>query len=576
MTTAEGAARRTPPARGRLLGLLPGGRGHVLAFAAGSTVTAVLIVAQADLLAALLAGGFAGAAPAWPLIAALAAVVCVRAALWFGLEALARRAADAVKARLRTELLDRAQRGGPGWLAGRRRGELVTLATRGLDALDPYVTGYLPALVPAVVVPVAILIRLTAADWGSALIILLTLPLIPVFGALVGAHTRDATLRQWRSLERLGGHFADVVAGLPTLRVFGRARAQAEVVRRIADAHRGATMRTLRIAFLSALVLELVASVSVALVAVPVGLRLLDGQLTLHVALLVLILAPEAYLPLRALGTRFHASAEGLAVAERAFGVIDDETRVAAAPGAAGPPPGARAGGAPAVRLEGVTVRYPGRDRPALAEVSLEIRPGERVALVGPSGAGKSTLLALVLGFARADSGRVLLGGADAAAFTDADWARWRAGLGWIGQRPHLFAGTLAENIALAEPSAPSDAVEAAARAARVDAFAAELPEGYATRLGERGAGLSAGQRQRVALARAVLRDPPLLLLDEPTAHLDGRSEAAVLAATSALLTGRTAVLVTHRPALLAHADRVVTLRDGRIAAARATGSADD
>jgi ATP-binding cassette subfamily C protein/ATP-binding cassette subfamily C protein CydD len=304
-------------------------------------------------------------------------------------------------------------------------------------------------------------------------------------------------------------------------------------------------------------VLELCASLSLALVAVPIGLRLLGGSLDLTTALLVLLLAPEAYLPLRAMGTRFHASMEGVAAADAAFAVLDDEPDHAGGGTRAVP-----VGGAPEIRLENVTVRYPGRETPALEDVSLTISPGERVALVGESGGGKSTLLHLVLGFVQPSSGRVLVDGTD---LRELDLARWRARLAFVAQRPHLFATSVADNIRLGAPTASLEDVRKAAAAAHAD-FVEDLPEGFGTVLGERGTNLSAGQRQRVALARAFCRPAAsVLLLDEPTARLDGRSEAAVVTATAELAQGRTAVIVAHRPAMIDLADRVIRIHDGRV-----------
>jgi ATP-binding cassette subfamily C protein/ATP-binding cassette subfamily C protein CydD len=505
----------------------------------------------------VLSGAFAVAA-----LFPMALVVVARGALGWAQGVLAGRTATALKSVLRRKLLSRYQDMfedlGP---AAYRSGELVTLAGRGLDALDPYLTGYLPAVAVAGVVPVAVLIRIFVADLGTAVIILLTLPLIPVFGALVGWTTRTVTERQWRALARLGGHFLDVVRGLPTLRAFGRARYQASVIHDVAEAHRAATMRTLRVAFLSSLVLELVASLSLALVAVPVGLRLLSGSLDLHTALLVLLLAPEAYLPLRAMGAKFHAAMEGVAAADEAFAVInpaEEDAGPRRQEAAAAPP----AGSPPEIRLEGVTVRYPGRDDPALDDVSLVIAPGERVAIVGPSGAGKSTLLHLLLGFVTPSRGRVLVDGTDLAGL---DLDQWRRLLAFVPQRPHLFASSVADNIALGSGAAPGE-IHAAAAAAQAAEFVEELPDGYDTTLGERGANLSAGQRQRVALARAFCRPgAEALLLDEPTARLDGRSEAAVVEATRKLAEGRTAIFVAHRPAIIDLADRVIRLDGGRL-----------
>ncbi|GAA5070127.1 ATP-binding cassette subfamily C protein/ATP-binding cassette subfamily C protein CydD [Thermocatellispora tengchongensis] len=526
---------------------------HLALCLAAAVLAGLLVLAQAELLAGVLSGGFAPSA-LW----VLAGVIAVRALLGWVQGVAAGRTAGGVKSALRRRLLGRLHDLGPARLTRHRSGELVTLTGRGLDALDPYLTGYLPAVAVAGIVPVAVLARLFAADLASAVIVLVTLPLIPVFGALVGWHTKAVTERQWHALSRLGGHFLDVVRGLPTLRAFGRARYQAGVIKQVADAHRGATMRTLRVAFLSSLVLELAASLSLALVAVPIGLRLLSGSLDLHTGLLVLLLAPEAYLPLRVMGTRFHASMEGVAAADQAFAVLDAEGGPERAAGAAKVPEGV-----PEIRLEHVTVRYPGRDDPALRDVSLTIAPGERVALVGESGAGKSTLLHLLLGFVRPAEGRVLVGGVDLASL---DLDAWRARLAFVPQRAHLFAASVADNIRLGAQAAGDADVRAAAEAAQAAEFVEALPQGYDTVLGERGADLSAGQRQRIALARAFCRPgASVLLLDEPTARLDGRSEAAVVAATAALAEGRTAVVVAHRPAMIELADRVIHLSEGRV-----------
>jgi ATP-binding cassette, subfamily C, bacterial CydD len=539
----------------RLLRRIPAARRHLAALGLLGVAAAVLVIGQATALAAVLAAAAHGRLDR-PALAWLLLAVALRAAQTWAQGVVAARAAATVKARLRAELLTTVGGHGPGWLAGQRAGEIATLTGRGLDALDAYFTGYLPQLVLAVTVPVAVLARLVFADWGSAVIVAVTLPLIPIFGALLGWQAQAATQRQWRRLSLLGGHFLDMVAGLPTLRAFGRAGAQVATVRKMADGHRVATMRTLRIAFLSALVLELVATLSVALVAVPIGLRLLEGGLALQTALLVLLLAPEAYLPLRAAGSRFHASMEGLTVLDQTFSLL-------------GRAPSDTGGGNKVpllaeIRFERVTVAY--ERTTALRDVSFTIRPGERVALIGPSGGGKSTLLALLLGFVQPTSGRVLVGDTDLA---DVDMEQWRRNLAWVPQHPHLFAASLAENIRLGgSGSGPATraraSLAAAVTGAHLDEVVAALPDGLETVLGERGHGLSSGQRQRVALARAFLRDAPLLLLDEPTARLDGASEALVLAATRRLAQGRTALLVAHRPALLAGVDRVLRVDGGR------------
>ncbi|HEX6969369.1 MAG TPA: thiol reductant ABC exporter subunit CydD [Micromonosporaceae bacterium] len=545
----------------RLPRRVPAIRRPLLLLAVLGATAAGLVIAQATALTGLLVAAADHRLDRIALAAFLTAVAARATVSWLQ-GVVAARAATTAKATLRTDLLHAVNRRGPGWLSGQRAGELATLTGRGLDALDSYFTGYLPQLVLSVAVPAAVLARLFFADWGSALIILSTLPLMPIFGALLGWHAQAATERQWRRLARLGGHFLDMVAGLATLRAFGRTRAQVDVVRRMADQHRAATMRTLRIAFLSALALEAIATLSVALVAVPVGLRLLGGGLTLSTALLVLLLTPEAYLPLRAAGSRFHASMEGLTVLDEALTLLDepDPTRPATPPATAAVPPSPKE-----IRFEGVTVAY---DRTtALRDVSLTIRAGERIAIIGPSGAGKSTLLGLLLGFITPTQGRILIDGAELA---DLDLDAWRRQLAWVPQRPHLFAASLAENIRLGAPDATPAALRAAVRAAALDDVVAALPNGLDTVLGERGHGLSSGQRQRVALARAFLRaqtsgHAPIVLLDEPTARLDGASEAAVLAATRRLIADRTALLVAHRPALLQDADRVLRVADGHV-----------
>jgi ATP-binding cassette subfamily C protein CydCD len=547
----------------RLLRYARATRFFLVAVIALGGVGAGLVIAQAMLIAGVVVGAFQHGRSAGDLVtplSLLAAVACGRGLVSWLTELAAHRASAAVKSELRERLLDRAAALGPGWLSGQRTGSLVTLATRGVDALDDYFSRYLPQLGVAVVVPVAVLARIVTEDWMSAAIIVVTLPLIPLFMILIGWATQARMDRQWGLLSRLSGHFLDVVAGLPTLKVFGRAKAQAESIRRITGEYRQATLRTLRIAFLSSFALELLATLSVALVAVTIGMRLVHGDMDLYVGLVILVLAPEAYLPLRQVGAQYHAAAEGLAAAEEIFTVL--ETPVPAS-GTAAVPTGAMA-------FDAVTVRYPGRSTDAMTDVSFTVEPGETVALVGPSGVGKSTLLNVLLGFVRPTEGRVRIGGADLA---DLDLREWRSRIAWVPQRPHLYVGTIAENVRLARPDADDTAVRRALRDAGALEFVDALPEGADTVLGEDGAGLSAGQRQRLALARAFLADRPVLLLDEPTAALDGATEADVVAAVRRLAVGRTVLLVVHRPALLEVADRVVRLRLPAASASRLTAS---
>ncbi|MFF3496452.1 thiol reductant ABC exporter subunit CydD [Streptomyces sp. NPDC002795] len=537
----------------------------LIAVVALGAAGAGLVIAQAMLIAEVVVGAFQHGLDVAELrtpLLLLAAVAAGRGLVAWLTELAAHRASAAVKSELRRRLLERAARLGPGWLSGQRTGSLVALATRGVDALDDYFSRYLPQLGLAVVVPVAVLARVVTEDWVSAAIIAGTLPLIPIFMMLIGWATQSRMDRQWRLLSRLSGHFLDVVAGLPTLKVFGRAKAQAESIRKITGEYRKATMRTLRIAFLSSFALELLATLSVALVAVTIGMRLVHGEMDLYIGLVILVLAPEAYLPLRQVGAQYHAAAEGLAAAEEIFAVLESPL----------PEAGTRdvpsAGG---IGFESVSVRYEGRSSEAVSDVSFKVAEGETVALVGPSGAGKSTLVSALLGFVRPCGGRISVGGVDLA---EVRREAWHARVAWVPQRPQLYAGSIADNVRLARPEADDAAVLAALREAGALEFVEALPEGMASVLGEDGAGLSAGQRQRLALARAFLADRPVVLLDEPTAALDGGTEAGIVDAVRRLAVGRTVLLVVHRPALLAVADRVVRIEAPGAVPAQARGAA--
>ncbi len=537
--------------------LLASGRLAAVALAAAIAIGALgagLAVAQAWLLARSISGGFLGGEglpQLGPPLAALAAVLAARALLSWVAEIVAQRISGVVKSDLRRRLLARTVALGPRWASEARSGEVALLATRGLDALDGYFARYLPQLALAVIVPLVVIVCLATADLVAALTVLLTVPLIPVFMVLVGRMSEARRRRRWAALSRLAHRFLDVVAGLPTLRAYGRADAQVAILRRATDAYRVETMGTLRVAFLSALVLELLATISVALVAVGIGLRLATGGMALEVGLFALVLAPEAYLPLRRLGAEFHASEEGRTAAAKAFEIIDTP-----------PLPGGGRTAMPELRggrlvVDGVSVLQPGRDMAAPARLSLAVRPGEVVALTGPSGAGKSTLLAAVLGLVEPSAGQILVEEADGTAIDvrDLDGDRWRAAIAWVPQDPFLVPGSVADNIRLVAPGASDAAIAAGLAEVGLGDVSPSLV------LGERGAGLSSGQRRRIGVARALLRGSPLLLLDEPTAGLDEVAEAAVLAAVArAAREGAAVLLVAHRPAAAALADRAVAV----------------
>jgi thiol reductant ABC exporter CydD subunit len=545
----------TRPSDRRLLRYARPARAYLIGLVLVTAAIAGLVILQAQLLATAIAGTFSGGLGLSALggtVVALAAVVAARAALAWAIEALSYRASAGVKSQLRRDLLRRSVELGPRWLATRRAGELATLTTVGVDALDAYFAKYLPQVVLAVVIPLAVVARLLAADPLSAAIIIVTLPLIPLFMALVGATTADRTRRRWRELARLSHHFLDVVAGLPTLRVFGRAKAQAKSVGEVTDAYRRATLGTLRLAFLSALVLELLATFSVALVAVAIGLRLEGGHLGLRAGLLVLVLAPEAYLPLRQLAVQYHASADGLAAAAEVFDVL--ETPAVPAEHSRAEPVPVRT--VRAVRVEDLLVRHSGRSQPAPAGAAFRFAAGEVVALAGASGSGKSTLIGVLLGFITPDAGGVVIEeDTGERSLGQLDMRAWRAQVAWVPQDPVLQHGTVESNIRLGRPDAPPEAVERAAWRAALREVELDRP------VGEGGSGLSAGQRRRVAVARALVTERPVLLLDEPTAGLDAATEALVLASVRELARdGRLVLMVAHRPAVLEAADRVVTL----------------
>ncbi|GAA4711222.1 thiol reductant ABC exporter subunit CydD [Nocardioides conyzicola] len=509
--TDPAVRRQLAPARRQLaVVLVAGGIGSLLLVGQAWAVTELILAALDD-----------GAVGAWA--AVVVAVFAARALTGWTTDAMAARAAAVVGSDVRRRVVGAILRDGG---AGGSTGELAGLATRGAAAAEPYLTRYVPALVLAGVLPVVTLVAIATQDPMSALIVLVTLPLIPVFGILVGLATRDRARLQWRALASLSGHFLDVMRGLPTLVAFRRAEAQSSTIRAITDRYRRRTLQTLQIAFASSAVLELVATLSVALVAVTVGIRLSNGDLDLQTALVVLLLAPEAYWPLRRVGAEFHAAAEGVATFEAASELVD----------AGDPTPHRRPG---SMRLEHVSVLRPGRAVPALDDVSLAVPDRGVLAVTGPSGCGKSTLLAVLAGLLEPTSGTV--------------HGPTRDRIAWLPQRPVFVSGTVADNLRLALPDATDDQLRSALRSVA-------LPVDLDTRLGEDGTTLSAGERARLALARVVLAARPYVLLDEPTAHLDAATERVIAETVRELGRTSSVVVVAHRPALVALADRVVAL----------------
>jgi ATP-binding cassette, subfamily C, bacterial CydD len=519
---------------------------------------AVLTLVQATLLARIVARAFDGASlgAVESALVLLALVFALRGLLAWAFEVAGARAASTVLSELRLELVARRLRAQPAALDGVTGGEISAAGIQGVDALAAYFGRYLPQVVLACIVPLAVIGWVAAIDLTSALIMLVTLPLVPVFMWLIGRYTEERTREQWTALRLLSTHFLDVVRGLPTLRLLNRSRAQLEALREVGERYRRATMGSLRITFLSGSVLELGATLGVALVAVTIGVRLVGGNIGLEAGLTVLVLAPELYLPLRRLGAQYHASAEGIEVADRILALLEAPDEVGARGALAAPSPRVAV-----VRFENVAFAYPSRPALVLDGLDLELLPGETLALVGDSGTGKSTVANLLLRLAAPTSGRVTVGGVDLA-HCDAD--TWRRQLAWVPQQPTLFRGTVADNIALGRRAATEQEIYTAARDAGADGFVRGLPAGYDTVVGDGGRPLSAGERRRIALARAFLRDAPLVVLDEPTADLDPESAALVGRAVERLRAGRTLLLIAHRPELANLADRIVLLEHGR------------
>ena len=560
--------------------LLPSGAGSpaggLAPAVACGTLAGVAVLAQAALLcrvvdAAFLRGGtLASLAPA---LLALAALALARAGLLWLQEVLAQRFSGRVRVALRDRLARRLLALGPRFASGERTGELANTLVGGVEALDAYLAQYLPQAALSAIVPALVLAAVAWSDPFSALVLLVTFPLVPLFMWLIGSAAEARTRRQWTTLARLAARFHDALSGLATLRAFGRAGDEARVLEQVGERHRAVTMEVLRLAMVSALALEALATLGTAVVAVQVGLRLLYGWLEFAPALFVLVLAPEFYRPLRALGASFHAGMAGREAATRMAGILESEGPLAApavlvdgraveASSPAGrPSPGTDARRAPRLVFEGVGFSYGGTSA-ALEGFSLEIPAGETVALVGPTGAGKTTVAHLLLRFLEPSAGRILV---DGEPLTGLAPEAWRQRVAWVPQQPRLIHATLRENLVLGRPDATSDAIERALALARLDGLVRELPRGLDTELGEGGARLSGGEAQRVALARAFLKDAPVLVLDEPTAQLDLATEASVVEGMLELCRGRTVLLVAHRLTTVAAASRVALVANGRV-----------
>ena len=526
-------------------------------------ISGILTILQARFISQLVSRVFldkAGLEDVSVLLGWILLAFTIRAVLAWASSLTGKTIAVQAKNLVQKQLLRKLEALGPAYLAGERSGEISNTLTEGVEALDPYFSQYLPQLVLSALVPTTILIFVFPMDTLSGLVLLVTAPLIPYFMFLIGGSAKKITDRQYSTLSKLAGQFLESLQGLTTLKLFNQARAEAAKIRETSDEYRKATLKVLQVTFLSALVLELLATLSTAVVAVQIGLRLLYFRVTLEQALFTLIIAPEFYIPLRMLGLRFHAGMAGQSAAERIFQMLDtEELETPAVSHGSNPKP------APpfqSLEVKGVSFTYPGKVEPALMDVNLHIKQGESIALVGASGAGKSTLASLLLGFFPPSSGQILINNQD---LSSLDTSSWRENIAWVPQDPALFQDTIAANIRLADPNAGDGAVAAAAAAAHLADFVESLPEGYSTRIGEGGARLSGGQAQRLALARAFLKDPEILILDEPTSQLDPVTETQLANATARLMKGKTVVTIAHRLNTIFQADRILVLKKGRI-----------
>lgn len=541
----------------RLLHYAKAAKRYIFEIALLGLLTAALVIAQAFLISAALTPVVTGGEPlraVLPTIGILALVVVLRAVVVYVRQARAHKAADQAIAELRSKVIEKSVRMGPRWRA-RNGSETATLVTRGLEDLGPYFVDFLPQLLLAATVTPLTLIAILTLDFWSALIALLAVPLIPLFMSLIGRMTQSFSSKKLVAMERLGSQLLDLLTGLPTLRALGREKGPREHLIRLSRQNTRTTMQTLKVAFLSGGVLEFLATLSVALVAVEVGMRMVGGQLGLFVGLVIIMLAPEVFDPLRHVGTQFHASSNGVAAAEQCFAILEAPEPES---GDVIPSPAGKS----AIRVENLYVASRGSWAPA--DLHGTIEPGQITALVGPSGAGKSTTVQVLLGFEPATRGQILAEDKNGVLtpISSFDREAWWRDISWIPQHPTIVPGSVLSNIAPDGSVVESDPnLQRAASATGFDVVVKSLPKAWATEIGSGGVGLSLGQRQRLALTRALLDLPSLLVLDEPTAHLDAVSEDQVVSVIEELRrAGTTVLVIAHRSAVVRTADNVLVV----------------
>lgn len=539
---------------------------NYMAFATvNGIVTAAIVITQAIVLGELLASVFIGGKQLIDVrgqLFLLVALVIVRAiSAWFS-DYIAARSSAAAKSELRMAVLSRSAKLGPAWINSKRSSDLTNTATRGLDALDVYFSRYLPQLVLSAIIPLTVGVAILTQDILSALIVGLTVPLIPFFMALVGWFTQSKVDKQWHSMQALSGHFLDLVSGLPTLKAFNRSRFQAQAIRTVGEDYRASTMSVLRISFLSSLVLELIATLSVALVAVAIGLRLVNGTMQLREGLIVLLLVPEAYLPLRQVGANFHAVAEGLEAANHMFEILEhplvEEDNDS----------GLTCSEPHKIVFNNISYTYPLAQIPALKNLSASFTAGSVSVLTGVSGSGKSTALSVLLKFFSPDSGMIQVNDID---LTEMKTTSWREHVSYLPQNPWLPNGTVRDALLMAGAVSDSELVSVCARSGLDISDQIQFPNGLDTLIST-SSGLSAGQRRRIALARVFIRDSKVVILDEPTASVDGDTEELIIKAVREMsVAGKIVIAVAHRPAMISIADQVIRIPEPVLVPSRNT-----
>ena len=505
-------------------------------------------------------------AQVWSLLLFLLGFIVVRAILVWLREVTAQQGANRVKSAVRQRLFAHVFALGPTYSKGEATGELVTTASAGIERLDAYVSRYLPQIALSVLVPVVIVAYIFPLDWISAALLLVTGPIIPLLMIIIGSYAEKHVQGQWLALSRMSASFLDSIQGLPTLKLFGRSNAAGEKVARMSNAFGEKTLKMLRVAFLSGMVLEFMTAAAIGVIAVTLGVRLIDGGISFESAFLVLLLTPEFYRPLKELGVSRHAGMEGKVAAKRIIEILETPLPITV-------PANSKSNKRPVnpltLRFADVTYTYPGNQQPALNKINLTLPAGTRTALVGRSGAGKSTLVNLLLRFMATQSGSITVNDIP---LTELPVEVWREYIALVPQRPYLFNDTIRSNIRMARPTASEDEIIHAATLAGAEEFIQQLPHGYDTEIGERGARLSAGQAQRIAIARAFLKNAPLLILDEPTSSLDPKSELLIRQALERLMQQRTVLVIAHRYNTIANVEQIAVMDNGKIVALKEQG----